>query len=577
MDLRDLRMNSFRMCENFNVLAIRTLSSRIWFTSLAAATVTFPLTFNPRILNPLNYGWLWGGGDISSSFSSWNYFRHAAFFQWPISDNPLYGGNISQAITFTDTPPLFAIPFKLLGLFTSQIFQYTGLQIALSFFLIIYFSQKIFQFFGLGVASTVFGSVLISQAPYYLFRNQFEHYSLNLMWVAIASIYLYVKGNARREDARLDLKWWLLVFIALTWMPYLVIYVFIFLIPQFFEVLGKIKKPALKIRFIINQAKFFLLVTVLGLTIDGYWQNLGHSSADGLGYYNANLLSFINPNSGGNQNWSQVLPGIEVASDGQYEGFAYLGVGVIFLIVLNFCLRAKSSFQLLQDSFRKYRFLGISSIVFALWATAGNFTVGSVTVLKIDFPELIVRILSIFRSSGRFLIPIAYLITFVILIITFKNFGRKFAAILIAGALILTTFDQYPNSERIRERQSQTNSLTAPQSFIREVLISKKIKNIIFVQPEMSAYEWKMHIIGQASLLGIPVNDGFIARINQTKLSENIFESRNLIVEQNLQPGFLYVLYPSFVAENLEFVKLLQDRYGSMEFGESLLIFGGIS
>ena len=423
--------------------SIRTLSDRIWITSLATASLTFPLTFSPKILNPFNYGWLWSGGDISSSFSGWNYFRHAPFFQWPVSNNPLYGGNISQAITFTDTPPLFAIPFKLLGLLTSQIFQFTGLQVALSFFLIIYFSQKIFNSFNLSTLSGVLGSVLVSQAPFYLFRNQFEHYSLNLMWVAIASLYLYINEKSRREDAKVDLKWWLLVFIALTWMPYLVIYVFIFLIPQIFEVLLKTKTIGLKIRFLINQTIYFLVVTLIGLTIDGYWQNVGHSSADGLGYYNANLLSFLNPNSGGAQTWSRILPGIEVATDGQYEGFAYLGIGIIFLIIFNLCLKTRSSVKLLLVTFRRYRSLWISTIVFGLWATAGNFTVGRFTILKIDFPDILVRSLSIFRSSGRFLIPIAYLITLFAIIVTSKNFGRKYAAILIAGSLILTTISKF--------------------------------------------------------------------------------------------------------------------------------------
>ena len=93
----------------------------------------------------------------------------------------------------------------------------------------------------------------------------------------------------------------------------------------------------------------------------------------------------------------------------------------------------------------------------------------------------------------------------------------------------------------------------------------------------MSAYDWKMHIIGQASLLGIPVNDGFIARINQTKLAENILDSRNSVIEQELQPRYLYVLYPSFISENLEIVGLLREKYGSVEYGDSLLIFGGTS
>jgi hypothetical protein len=560
------------LCDNFTMVFSTVGQLRISTTSLVTTFLVFPLTFNFRILNPLNYGWLWSGGDISSSFAGWNYFRHAPLFQWPISDNPLYGENIAQSIIFTDTPPIFAIPFKFIGFFTTEIFQFTGFQIATSFFLLIYFSQKILNLYKLDAGSRIVGSILISQAPFYLFRNQFEHYSLNLMWVAIAALFLYLKEKSVMPVTRSDLKWWSLIFIALIWMPYLTIYVVIFLVPIIIEKFINQPTQALKNRYLLQQLRNFLIVLITGLTINGYWENAGKSGAEGFGYYNANLLSFINSNSGSGQSWSQIFQGFPSSSEGQYEGFAYLGSGTFFLIVLNILLKNHSTKKLFFENIKKHRFLAFSIFFTFLWATAGNFTLGNKTLLVLVFPSEVLKFISIFRSSGRFLIPVAFLLMFFIIIVTFKNFRKKVSLVLILAALILTTYDQLPNTKIIRDKQSKSNSLTFDQDKIRNLLVRENITNIIFVEPEMSAYIWKMNIIGQASLLGIPVNDGFIARINQSRLDENILASRKAILMDELLPNRLYVLYPDFIKKHKDEIRDLKVNHKFIEFQESLLV-----
>jgi hypothetical protein len=161
---------------------------------------------------------------------------------------------------------------------------------------------------------------------------------------------------------------------------------------------------------------------------------------------------------------------------------------------------------------------------------------------------------------------------FFTIIVTFKNFREKVSMVLIVAALIFTTYDQLPNTKIIREKQSKSNSLTFDQDKIRSLLVRESISNIIFVEPEMSAYIWKMNIIGQASLLGIPVNDGFIARINQSKLDENILASRKAILEDELVPKCLYVLYPDFIEKHKDKISQLKVNHKVIEFQESLLV-----
>lgn len=52
--------------------------------------------------------------------------------------------------------------------------------------------------------------------------------------------------------------------------------------------------------------------------------------ASGLGTYSANLNTFFNPIGG----WSEIVNELPTYTDGQYEGFAYLGVGIFILLGL---------------------------------------------------------------------------------------------------------------------------------------------------------------------------------------------------------------------------------------------------
>ena len=558
------------MIEKLLRVRINVFQNRIASTFFVTILL-FPISFNPKILNPFNYGWLWSGGDISASFAGWNYFRHVPFFQWPLSANPLNGGLISQPTIFTDTPPLFALPAKILGLLTSQIFQFTGFQIFLSMFLTIYFSVQIFTSAGVRIQHAYLGAAIISQAPFLMFRNQFEHYSLNLMWIALASLYFYMRDTDETGTSPRDLQWFLLLFISLTWMPYLVIFIICFWIPWFYQK----RMRANNRRLFLKQQTLGLITSIcMGLTIDGYWQNLGHSNASGIGFYNANLLTFVNPRVGGNQDWSRFLPGHDLATDGQYEGFAFLGTGALLLIVINLTMRLTGSRNFLQKFFKKKRPLVISMAAMMLWATGGMFSIGQQVLLQIRFPAPIEAILGTFRSSGRFILPVGLFLLVLIVLMTYQNFKSKTTAALLLIALILTSFDQAPNTKIIKIHQSVANTLTDEQEFIRETLLTHKISRVVFLTPEISAYDWKMIIIGQCSILGIPVNDGFIARVNQENLKKSIMDAESEFLDGPLQRRTLYVLYPSFIERFKANIIAVEKKYKTYMFKDSQIVIG---
>jgi hypothetical protein len=99
--------------------------------------------------------------------------------------------------------------------------------------------------------------------------------------------------------------------------------------------------------------------------------------------------------------------GIVGGASGQYEGFAYLGFGVLVLaaVALGRCWRALP--RLVRDN----PVLSATLLVLTLWAVSNRIYLGDLLVADYPVPGFLDRtVLSWFRSSGRFLWPLAWLI-----------------------------------------------------------------------------------------------------------------------------------------------------------------------
>ena len=53
----------------------------------------------------------------------------------------------------------------------------------------------------------------------------------------------------------------------------------------------------------------------------------------GYGFYKANLLTFLDPSENSSNTWSIFLPDIGNVK-GEFEGFGYLGLGIILLSIV---------------------------------------------------------------------------------------------------------------------------------------------------------------------------------------------------------------------------------------------------
>ena len=156
--------------------------------------------------------------------------------------------------------------------------------------------------------------------------------------------------------------------------------------------------------------------------ISGYFQISAFDAMGfGYGFYSFNLAGFIDPQTTKDSlNWSIFFKDIK-NTNGQSEGFSYLGLGGIILLIfflINF-FRDKGSIKL-----SKLPFIIIFLICFLL-SVSNIIYLGNNIILEYQLPKLIYGLLSITRASGRFIWILYYLIIIFGIISIFQLFSNK--------------------------------------------------------------------------------------------------------------------------------------------------------
>jgi hypothetical protein len=124
----------------------------------------------------------------------------------------------------------------------------------------------------------------------------------------------------------------------------------------------------------------------------------------------------------------------------QYEGYDYLGLGVLVLFV---------AFRRVREALRRHAVLAVALGMFILFAFSNRVFVGRWLLVSFDVPESLKIPLSQFRSSGRFVWVPTYALLF-FLIARAAKMGRRGQALLVA-ACTLQLVDIYPHFGWIHE------------------------------------------------------------------------------------------------------------------------------
>jgi len=403
--------------------------------ALLLGLAAFLLVVGPAPLDPTNIGWL-AEADAATNYLGWAFYR-ASPWTWPPAANPAYGMDIAGSVMMADANPLMAFPFKLLSPLLPTPFQYFGWWLLLCFLLQAWFAHAIARRITAFPEQRLAITSLLLFAPFFLIRIATPavfHMTLCGQWQILAAMWLYLSpGLARRT-----LAWSLLLVAAVLTHPYLLALVAAIWLADLLRALigGEAPLP----RILIGGAIALVSAAVVAKLSGVFWlEGAGHPSSAttmsvewGFGIYKANLLTAIDPDG-----WSRVLPDIDTEPE-RIEGFAYLGLGVLLLAPL-----ALGCWNRLRPQWRfapKHLPLILVLLGSALFSLSASVELGR-HVLNLPWPSPLLVLGNLFRSTDRFVWPIAYAAMFLIAWGVARGWRRPVASLLLVAAAAVQIVD----------------------------------------------------------------------------------------------------------------------------------------
>ena len=398
---------------------------------------SFLIVVGPNVLNVGNMLWLTQGSDPFQHYIGWEFFRRSAW-TWPLGLNPQFGMQFSSSIIFSDSVPLLAIPLKLLSPLLPTVFQYTGWWVLGCFLLQAYFAARIAGLFARSVLIKAAVAVLLTFAPPMLWRLSI-HYSLVAHWTILAGVYLYWKPTSPRRS----LAWaGLLAACAL-----IHTYLFAMLLPIWLASLVRRHGQGERPRWVLESGAV-LMSAVLLLWVGGFFPLRSSMLTFGYGFFRLNLLALFNPD-GSMQNspsWSVLLPRLP-HGNGDYEGFAYAGLGGLAAVML-----AAPAVVTERHAYRGKGLWPIASVavLLTLFALSPHLTIGD-RLITIPAPQIIYELAGSLRSSGRFFWPVYYLIFIGAIWLLCRALGERVAGPVLLLLAALQVYDTSPGWLATRE------------------------------------------------------------------------------------------------------------------------------
>ena len=183
-----------------------------------------------------------------------------------------------------------------------------------------------------------------------------------------------------------------------------------------------------------------ILVTTV-ITLSGqFGSETGVPFSGGYGLFSMNLLSPFVPQNSGLFPWA----GGVIAADYQYEGFNYLGVGLLLASLL--VLPAEAGW--VRRNLRRHVSLLVALAALTAFAISHRVFAGHWLLFELPMPRSIVWALGTFRASGRFFWLMGYAQLAIVIVLVFRR-AQPVMVLCLVSAAILQLFDVQPLREQI--------------------------------------------------------------------------------------------------------------------------------
>src|SRR5579862_944446 len=377
------------------------------------------------------------GADVSTALSGYYFFLRGAW-HLPLFQVDEFGMPRGIAIIFTDSIPILALLGRLIYRATGDALNLFGWWIAACFILLGMSLTALVARLGQRSLAAALAATLIGLSmPPLLYRWGQPALMAHFEIVLALIFYVACKG-VRRGALRHFIAAAALLVLALWTNPYIFVMVGAVVAAALVQaMLDRSLAPRAGAAVLLGLA----VVVVTVMLLSGYFEPRGSIDEAGFGHYSLNLLSPFSPQMSG------LFPGRRAfvldATGGQYEGFSYLGAGLLLLALLAARSTQRSSLAVLRDwrrriagSWRRHACLWCVLLGFLALAVSNTVYLGGWNLGTVPLPAPLLHLLGVFRSSGRFCWPALYALAATAIVAAAARHPRAGAAVLLVAAFL---------------------------------------------------------------------------------------------------------------------------------------------
>lgn len=528
----------------------------------------FICVYGTRILDFTYDAWLMNTDiDLRQHYLGWCHYRNSDW-HLPIGliDSLSYPTSVS--VIWTDSIPLFAVMFKLIRSILPETFQYFGLFGLLSFALQGGISTLLIR------KLTNHKFLCLLMTPFFvlsfpILQRMYYHTALSAQWILLLALLIWFYHD-RTKPVRMGITWAAMGVLCVFIHSYFVPMVGLILLGSLADDMIKSsqKKSALY-QSIFTLLSFCAAVLAALFLLGAFYENAS-PVGEGIGTFGSNLNTFFNP-----LDHSALFSGLPLYYDFQYEGFGYLGAGMLLLllgalIILIFAwVRKKivvTKVFLLRHSSKLILFA--TALVFIILAVLPMVTMGSTKLFGFSYPALIQDVMNIFRSNGRFIWVAMYIIMlgtvavytkYVQMVTQHGGIGENVKSIMLTVVftigLILQLFDA---SKIIGEKQNYFMKTEQTYESLWNRVASAdeigKYKHFVFMYSEN---DWMMDTAYYAYFHDMTLNHYYFARSYEKQIEKETEQYRKELTQGAVQEDVIYIFRKQDL-QNISLPKELQ-------------------
>jgi hypothetical protein len=532
---------------------MRSMLASLGAAGLLAAAL-FVWVFGTDVLDVRQTGWMIHG-DSAQHYLGWAFFRTSAW-QWPLGTVASFGYPFTTTVAFTDSIPLVALPAKLLSPWLPDDFNYFGGWMAACLVGNSVAAAWVLHRLGLSRVAVVAGAGLFALTPCMMLRA-YGHESLMAQGLLVVALGLALLP--RGAQVFKGWPWLILLSVCVLVHPYFWVMVLALLVGALLQ--AWLRARALQWRAAAAWLLAGLLCSGAALFSLGYF-DVGGKTLAAVGYpnYSSNLLTWFDPTdwhwflrqyqrpTEGTAQWSRWLPSLGQAHQDQYEGFAYLGAGMLLLLGLALwvtwlqpvCRRAGPLAQPGRYAPHLWAWpVWCVLALMAVYALSTRVTLGPWVLLDLPRSDAVHQLLSVFRACGRFVWPMTYALMLWALA-QLLRFGARSQAAWVLLALGLQVADLSDKMGEFHRMYAPAKAYFTPLNDPRWDGVVQAATHLV-VLDDVSQSDDGVAFSFLAAKHRVVNTVGMISRVSEAQQQAWRQSQRQRVQAGQLEPGHVYV------------------------------------